>query len=233
MKAIKLESPPEAAALANGRSDWRGRQSEADIQVRNQRLLEVAADLFMENGLESTSIDSIAQAAGMTKRTIYQRFGDKTALFNAAIDVVLKEWTVPVEDLQALRDDTPRETLHRMAELLVSRMMDIRGRRMMRLTNMLSHEMPGLAERNMTEGTKDIIDFLVGLFAEWSPESRLPPRDRTDMAFSFMQLLLGEPARATAWDLELSPEEQREHARFCVDLFVDGFEGLTCQLADR
>jgi TetR/AcrR family transcriptional repressor of mexJK operon len=218
--------PSEKSGTDSERSDWRGRQSPEHVRRRNHKLLEVAADLFVENGLEATSIDSIAISAGMTKRTIYQRFGDKTALFKAATSFVLKEWMLTGEDLHQAETVDPRESLLRIARALVARMMDIRGRRMIRLTNLLSYEMPELSNSNMFEGTDAIIESLSKLFARWPELRETTEQDLREAALSFMQLLLGEPGRATTWEVDMSEQEREDHAQFCVKLFIGGFKSF-------
>lgn len=48
-----------------------------------ERLLAAAADLFYHRGISAAGVDLIAEAAGVTKRTLYQRFGSKDALVAA------------------------------------------------------------------------------------------------------------------------------------------------------
>ncbi|TCP56288.1 TetR family transcriptional regulator [Tamaricihabitans halophyticus] len=45
-----------------------------------RRILDVAAELFYENGIHAVGVDRIAAAAGVTKKTLYDRFGAKDAL---------------------------------------------------------------------------------------------------------------------------------------------------------
>lgn len=49
-------------------------------------MLSAALDLFLRQGFSGTSLDDIAQAAHVAKRTIYQQFRDKEGLFSAAIE---------------------------------------------------------------------------------------------------------------------------------------------------
>jgi AcrR family transcriptional regulator len=48
------------------------------------RLLETAARLFLDRGLDKVSLDEIARQAGVAKRSIYARYGDKSELLVAA-----------------------------------------------------------------------------------------------------------------------------------------------------
>jgi AcrR family transcriptional regulator len=55
--------------------------------VRNRRkVLEAAAALYRERGVDAVSMDDIAVAAGVGKGTLYRRFGDKSALAAALLD---------------------------------------------------------------------------------------------------------------------------------------------------
>src|SRR4051812_50211028 len=48
---------------------------------RRQQLLEVACDLFARSGFHDTSMDEIAEGAGVTKPVLYQHFPSKRALY--------------------------------------------------------------------------------------------------------------------------------------------------------
>lgn len=45
-----------------------------------RRILDVAAGLFYERGIHAVGVDLIAAESGVTKRTLYDRFGSKDAL---------------------------------------------------------------------------------------------------------------------------------------------------------
>ncbi|WP_149083936.1 MULTISPECIES: TetR/AcrR family transcriptional regulator [Microbacterium] len=45
-----------------------------------RRVLDAASDLFYERGIHAIGVDTIAAAAGVTKKTLYDRFGSKEAL---------------------------------------------------------------------------------------------------------------------------------------------------------
>src|SRR5262245_28968785 len=79
--------------------------------LSNEQLLDTALDLFLEQGFERTSIDAITSAAGMAKRTVYLRYGDKESLFRAALERAIEDWIVPIERLRAAERDDFEETL--------------------------------------------------------------------------------------------------------------------------
>ncbi|WP_199432525.1 TetR/AcrR family transcriptional regulator [Qaidamihabitans albus] len=45
-----------------------------------ERVLDVAGRLFYDNGIHAVGVESIATEAGVTKKTLYDRFGSKDAL---------------------------------------------------------------------------------------------------------------------------------------------------------
>ena len=77
---------------------------------KRQAILQAAIDEFRGNGFEATSMDRIAATAGVSKRTVYNHFPSKDALF-AEILVQLWEKSTALIDL-AYRPDRPlREQL--------------------------------------------------------------------------------------------------------------------------
>jgi len=55
---------------------------------RRQQLLDVALGVFAEKGFHGTSMNDVADAAGVTKPVLYQHFDSKDALFNELVDEV-------------------------------------------------------------------------------------------------------------------------------------------------
>ncbi|WP_342356635.1 helix-turn-helix domain-containing protein [Novosphingobium aerophilum] len=63
----------------------RGRPSADSTRLRQARLLEVARGIFVRRGYRGTTMDEVAAAAGVTKRTLYAWHRDKEALFRACV----------------------------------------------------------------------------------------------------------------------------------------------------
>lgn len=58
----------------------------ADAARNRAAVLEAAARLFAEQGVETVSMDQVAAAAGVGKGTLFRRFGDKSGLAAALLD---------------------------------------------------------------------------------------------------------------------------------------------------
>ncbi|WP_200306179.1 TetR/AcrR family transcriptional regulator [Streptomyces adelaidensis] len=50
------------------------------------KILDAAVELFLGRGFDQTSMDAVAEQAGVSKTTVYAHFGDKVALFGAVIE---------------------------------------------------------------------------------------------------------------------------------------------------
>jgi AcrR family transcriptional regulator len=57
-------------------------------EQRRLQLLSVAVEVFAERGFHATSMDEVAEAAGVTKPVLYQHFPSKRALYRELLDEV-------------------------------------------------------------------------------------------------------------------------------------------------
>jgi AcrR family transcriptional regulator len=55
-------------------------------KFKSEKVLEAAMLLFWERGFEQASVDEVAEAMGICTSSLYSSFGDKEALFLAAVD---------------------------------------------------------------------------------------------------------------------------------------------------
>src|SRR3954447_5594039 len=58
----------------------------ADAARNRRRVLDAAASLFAERGVDAVTMDDVVAAAGVGKGTLYRRFGDKRGLVAARLD---------------------------------------------------------------------------------------------------------------------------------------------------
>lgn len=57
-----------------------------------QRILDVASELFYWRGIHAVGVDTVAAESGVTKRTLYDRFGSKDNLVAAYLDARDRRW---------------------------------------------------------------------------------------------------------------------------------------------
>lgn len=187
--------------------------------LSNEELLDKALDLFLEKGFDGTSIDAITVAAGMAKRTVYARYGDKTRLFKAALSRAIDEWIVPVENLRALETADLEHSLVRIGDALVANVLQPAGLRLMRLTNAESVRMPEISVENVRLGTEPTLTYLADLFAR---RAGLEPDRAREAGQAFLNLIVAGPANSAAWGLDLDMAAVKRQTRFGVRLFLHG-----------
>ncbi|WP_198167033.1 TetR/AcrR family transcriptional regulator [Microbispora sp. ATCC PTA-5024] len=76
------EGPRELLALMGGPPA----RERADAARNRRKVLEAAAALFREHGVEAVSMDAVAARAEVGKGTLFRRFGDKSGLVAALLD---------------------------------------------------------------------------------------------------------------------------------------------------
>jgi AcrR family transcriptional regulator len=74
---------------------------------RRVQLMEVGRAVFASNGYEATSIEEVAQRAGVSKPIVYEHFGAKEGLYAAIVDREMDKLVTRVSD--AIGQGSPRE----------------------------------------------------------------------------------------------------------------------------
>jgi AcrR family transcriptional regulator len=69
-----------------------GRPSKQDAPLLTERILDAATELFLRDGYGAASLEAVASAAGVSKRTLYARFAGKPALFQVVVARLVARW---------------------------------------------------------------------------------------------------------------------------------------------
>jgi TetR/AcrR family transcriptional regulator, mexJK operon transcriptional repressor len=209
-------------AEQEGQAPERSQRKPGRPTLSNAQLLDTALELFLENGFERTSIDAIADTAGMAKRTLYARYADKTVLFKAALTRAIENWIVPVRRLEALECGDLEKMLLQIARALLTNVLSPAGLRLLRLSNAVSVSMPDIAAHNTRMGTAPTLAYLAGLFRRRLLPADAPPAEADEAALAFLHLVVGGPASTAAWGVVMDDEAIERHTRYCVRLFLHG-----------
>jgi AcrR family transcriptional regulator len=210
---------PRSAATDHGEGEARRRPGRPSLS--NEALLDKALDLFLDKGFDGTSIDAITAAAGMAKRTVYARYGDKTRLFKAALSRAIDDWIIPVEALRALEDPDFARTLVALGDALVANVLNPGGLRLMRLTNAESVRMPEISAENVRLGTEPTLVYLADLFVR---RAALSQERAVQAAQAFLYLIVAGPANSAAWGIALDMDAVQRQTRFGVRLLMQGLD---------
>ncbi len=77
-------------------------------EQRRRQLFAVALELFAQRGYRSTTMDDIAEAAGVTKPLLYQHFSSKRALYLELVDSIAQDLLVAI-GRAVMRAEGPRQ----------------------------------------------------------------------------------------------------------------------------
>ncbi|HLH82047.1 MAG TPA: TetR/AcrR family transcriptional regulator [Trebonia sp.] len=179
----------------------RGRPTRDERRAREAEILTAALGVFLSSGFGSTSIDVLASAARVTKRTIYAYFGDKAGLFTAMV----KDLASTV----SLDAATDRHTLETLAARIVFRLHSDELVGLHRLVIAESARFPELARVLHDQGDARHIARLAEHILAEQGQARVP------LAEPLFSLLLGEAHRRRLLGVDPAPTARQalRHAR--------------------
>lgn len=131
-------------------------------QEREERIIEAAAALFAERGFEATSIEAIAEQAGLAVGTVYNYFTNKTALL---MRVVLRGRPESLAQLAESMDELPDEPVEAIFRFLVKQ---TRGalrhdKRLWRVVHSTTAWQPEAFGREYVDSLRQVLDLLTEL----------------------------------------------------------------------
>lgn len=191
-------------------------------------ILTAGEAVFLELGYERASMDRIAEAAGVTKQTVYSYVASKEALFLDVIDRMTggagDALADVVEDPAA--DVPPPDFLQKFAE---QQMQIVLTPRLMQLRRMVIGEawrFPDLGALLYARGPQRSIQRLGKVLAFYAKAGELAIDDPLAAAASFNWLIMGGPTNdAMLLGDKAIPNRstQRKHAIECVRIFMTAF----------
>ena len=167
-------------------------------------------------------MDEIVGAIGMSKRTVYALYKDKSALLEAALRRAVEEYTVPYADVAALVKDDLAHTLTDIALMRIRNATSPAAMRLQRILIAQSHRLPDLANSAMTVGTQPTIALLTDLIRRHAPQGSDAAEQPSRAAFAFMSLTAGGPVRLSLLGHVLDEGELKAGVEFNVRLFLRG-----------
>ena len=86
-----------------------GRTGRLTAAARKAQLIEIGLAAFARRGYEATSVEEIAERAGVSKPIVYEHFGGKEGLYAAIVDREVEQIVARI--VAAITAGTPRERL--------------------------------------------------------------------------------------------------------------------------
>lgn len=189
--------------------------------AKRAAILSAAKQLFAEHGMDGVSMDQIAQAAGVSKLTVYSHFGDKDGLLGAVVRAHCEQ-EMPLQLFEPLPDTPLRERLLDIARAfydMISCPQAIAGHRMLCAPNGTT---PSLAQHFWEAGPARIQAGLSALLQRRVEAGELVIEDVDVAAGHFFALLKGEPHARLMIGYPSAMDEAAitRHVAGVVDLFL-------------
>lgn len=199
-----------------------GRPTREEAKRRQENLLEVALDMFLERGFDETTVEDIATAARMSKRTVYARYANKDELFVAAVHRAREHYTIPLEELQMRESDDLAATLRAVAMRRFENIAGPVGQRLFRVLTTQAYRFPELALSTFNAGAEPAFEHLSRVFARFEAKGEIEVEDHHKAAAAFLSMALGPASRIVTTGNRLDPEEFEAGIEFSVRLFLNG-----------
>ena len=217
-------------AAPRKRKSVRGRPPADEVAARAARLLDVATEVFLEQGFKGASMSEIARRAGASKQTLYARYPSKAALFAALVERKasrLFETIGPLGEGRSLR-----ETLVHCGSSLLELILSEDARGVHRLVIAECMEFPELAEIFWERGPGRTRAMLTNYLRTQQKLGNIQCGD-PEQAVEVLLGLLVSGATLRTWlglpsTFAKTPAQRKAWANLAVDMFLSAMKTDAC-----
>lgn len=204
-----------ATAHRRGGSRFTGPRADDPRVVRTRAAaIEAARTLFLRDGYAGATMEEIAELAGLTKRTLYNNYADKEALFIEVVGDVIAYADAFVRGLREEFDSGTttaaklRSSLHDLARRLALGIVRAEVIAIRRLLIGEARAFPALAREYFDRAPGQVIDALAAWFERLDRAGLLRVRDARGAAAQFAYLVAGEPLDRAVLVGTIPPRQQ-------------------------
>jgi AcrR family transcriptional regulator len=201
----------------------RGRPRRGTEIARTVALINAATRVFLREGYGLASIDKVAAEAGVSTRTIYERYKNKADLLGAVIGRLLDRMSTVLSTLDLNRLE-PKAALRLIAEIITDRARDPDAVALFRIVATEAHRFPELASK-MRENNKLCVDNVVaGYLRAQARRGLLNLADPDRAATLFLQMICSELHDRLLFggEAEVATLDFKSHVDHVIDLFLLG-----------
>jgi TetR/AcrR family transcriptional regulator, mexJK operon transcriptional repressor len=193
-------------------------------EERVSELLDVAAEVFIEDGFKGASTNEIARRANCSKTTLYARYPTKEKLFLAVLERRMER--ILSGFATTLQSEPPMEqTLREYGFHLLQVVLSESQLGMVRVVSMESSRFPNLGKRFYELGPGRGVAILASYMEEQIKRQRLVRENPQIMAEHLMSLITGGYVRWTMLGLpdNVSLKEKRQRVSAAVEMFLRAY----------
>lgn len=191
--------------------------------VKRTRILEVAGNMFLEQGFSSVSMDAIAEAAPVSKPTLYSHFKDKEALFVAVIQPRCQRMFETFEKSIAAQMPID-QSLTLIGTAFIDLTLSPESINVHRTIIGEGQKFPALGKLFYESGPKRSLSILADYLQERHKAGEIVVPDAPRSAAVFISMLKGYPHMQLLLGLKktLTRKERDEHVAYVVNVFLNG-----------
>jgi TetR/AcrR family transcriptional repressor of mexJK operon len=198
-----------------------GRPAKSEAVQRRAAVLDRALEVFLDHGYVGATIELIAAATGASKRTLYGHYGDKTALFKAAVERAIELYADP-EGLTIVESDDLEETLIALGRMRLAHVVSPVGMRLQRILNAEAYRFPEIFEWATERGSRPMSVLLADLLRRHAAIGRIEVESPEHAAIAFLSMVVGGPARLLQAGGRIDDARLEEMVGMAVRLFLKG-----------
>jgi TetR/AcrR family transcriptional regulator, mexJK operon transcriptional repressor len=207
-----------------------GRPTKSAAIQRDLRLIEVATRLFLERGFEATSIDAVAEAARVSKPTVYARYRDKRGLFEAVLRREISRWLSPLSTAAEMQFSKPSgvSVEHCLLELGRQMLVMVSGPEPGALSRIVAAQatnFPELARLAEEEGYLKAVSTMARLFDRMVADGALRIEDTTVAAEVYLNITVGHTFRQATNGIPIDVKAEEKRLRASLRLLMAGIGG--------
>ena len=212
---------PDTAVKARVRS---GRPTKAAAAARDERLLDIATQMFLDQGFEATSMDGLAEAAAIGKATLYARYADKGALFVDVLRRRILRVYGPIEDEfnRPIDGETIETILTRVAHRFMDKATSCDSVALGRIVAAQAPRFPDLAKLVIQEGSDRQLRLVERLLTHFAQTHDFVSDDIAMLADLFLSIVIGRVTRLALYGVPINPALIGKRIDAAVALFVRG-----------
>lgn len=186
-------------------------------EQKRQNIIDAASELFLTHGFEGTSMDQVAEQAGVSKQTVYSHFGNKEELFTTTIEFKCRTHALTDE---LFNPDRPAEqVLSELAKDFSDLITSDEAIRLRRVCSTGAEQRSKVSALFVEAGPKKLKDKM-RLYLEQQTELAIP--NSRFAAQQFFSLIRGELCFRKELGMDTSDiaDELPDYLASCVTLFM-------------
>ena len=191
--------------------------------AKREQILDAASTLFVQHGFTETSMEMVAQQAGVSKQTVYSHFGCKDDLFTAAIRCKCNRYELI--DLLARENAPLRERLLDISRHFVQLLLSEEARCVHRTCIAQVETQPQAAALFFAAGPQVMIHGLTEMLEREIAAGMIVSDNPRHSAIQLLMMVMGEAKLRSELGItpQLSDDEIDRYIVSCVDLFLRGY----------